>query len=427
MSVPSAPRVKTGALRALAISLLVGAVVAAAVPSVVEAGHSWNNYHWARTSNPFTVQLGNNVTTDAWNTALGIASADWTASNGLDTTVVTGSGTCEQPTAGRIEVCNADYGKIGWLGLAQIWIYSDGHIAQGTAKMNDQYFNQSPYDTETWRQYVMCQEVGHDFGLGHTDETHSNANQGTCMDYTNDPDGGPGGASETDPNNMHPNKHDFDQLTKIYRHKDRFSSVAGASGSSAAPPGLSRAAAVNPSGPERGGVSVFEADLGGGNRQVTFVIWADADLLAAARANDRAPVGDGVEAEVPVDGDGDGLTDEREVALGTDPANADSDADGLLDGDEVLAGTDPLTADGVAAPSADAGFDVGAAVVTNDAVNLRAAPSRQADVVTELAAGTPLTVTGAAEEGQGLVWVPVVSSDGTLVGYVAADFLTPAA
>lgn len=44
----------------------------------------------------------------------------------------------------------------------------------------------------------------------------------------------------------------------------------------------------------------------------------------------------------PVDTDGDGLTDEEEAALGTDPNNRDSDGDGISDGDEVAAGTDPL-------------------------------------------------------------------------------------
>jgi hypothetical protein len=44
----------------------------------------------------------------------------------------------------------------------------------------------------------------------------------------------------------------------------------------------------------------------------------------------------------PIDTDNDGLTDEEELALGTDPNNADTDGDGINDGDEVLAGTDPL-------------------------------------------------------------------------------------
>ncbi len=43
-----------------------------------------------------------------------------------------------------------------------------------------------------------------------------------------------------------------------------------------------------------------------------------------------------------VDSDGDGLTDAREVELGTDPFNADTDGDGISDADEIAAGTDPL-------------------------------------------------------------------------------------
>lgn len=48
----------------------------------------------------------------------------------------------------------------------------------------------------------------------------------------------------------------------------------------------------------------------------------------------------------PEDVDCDGLTNDEEIALGTDPNNPDSDADGLLDGEEVNThGTDPLNPD----------------------------------------------------------------------------------
>jgi len=47
-----------------------------------------------------------------------------------------------------------------------------------------------------------------------------------------------------------------------------------------------------------------------------------------------------------LDTDQDGLTDCREVELGTDPLKADTDGDGLSDGDEVLKyGTNPLNPD----------------------------------------------------------------------------------
>jgi hypothetical protein len=47
----------------------------------------------------------------------------------------------------------------------------------------------------------------------------------------------------------------------------------------------------------------------------------------------------------PKDSDGDGLTDDKEKALGTDPLSDDSDKDGLKDGTEVDLGTDPLSDD----------------------------------------------------------------------------------
>ena len=47
------------------------------------------------------------------------------------------------------------------------------------------------------------------------------------------------------------------------------------------------------------------------------------------------------EPDTPVDTDGDGINDDDEATLGTDPENPDSDGDGFLDGDELETG-DPL-------------------------------------------------------------------------------------
>ena len=165
----------------------------AAFPGPASANHSWGNYHWARTANPFTLKLGNNVSS-TWLSYLENASNEWTKSIPLDTEIVSGSTkprTCKS-TTGRVEVCSEKYGNNGWLGIAQIWI-SGSHIMQGVVKLNDTYFNAAKYNTPAWRNLVMCQEVGHTFGLDHQDEGFDGDNLGTCMDYTNDPDGGAGG------------------------------------------------------------------------------------------------------------------------------------------------------------------------------------------------------------------------------------------
>jgi hypothetical protein len=246
--------------------LTVALAVLAFQPST-SAHHRWRKFHWARESNPFTVKLGKNLST-AWTSYLTSASADWNNSDVLFTTTVTGGtnpSTCA-PTAGRVEVCNAAYGTTGWLGVAQVWVSRGSHITQGTVKVNDTYFNQARYNSPSWRQQVMCQEVGHTFGLDHQDENFNNANLGTCMDYTNDPDG--------PPSNVSPNSHDFEELAIIYGHFDSFTSVRAATGQA-------NAALHNVSEwghlvkvAHGGKTQIFERQLPNGQRVVTFVIWA---------------------------------------------------------------------------------------------------------------------------------------------------------
>src|SRR4029453_1923478 len=81
------------------------------------------------------------------------------------------------------------------------------------------------YNSNAWRQLVTCQEVGHTFGLDHQDENFTNANLGTCMDYTNDPS-----------TNQHPNQHDYDQLEAIYAHLDGGGGGGGGGGCGHCPP-----------------------------------------------------------------------------------------------------------------------------------------------------------------------------------------------
>ncbi len=269
-------KVTINAIRLLVVAIAV--FLAITLPTSSSANHQWGNYHWARQSNPFTVKLGDNVSS-TWDSYLATASSDWSASSVLNTTVVTGNGSNPRrctPTSGRVQICNTTYGQNGWLGIASIWANGD-HITQGTVKMNDTYFNLAQYNTPAWRRLVMCQEVGHTFGLDHQDETFDNVNLGTCMDYTNDPDGGAGGASNNDPSNEHPNSHDYAELDSIYQHVDTTTTVGFTVGNSAQdidtndPRDWGNAVRAN----NAGRAILFERDLGQGRRLFTFVYWAD--------------------------------------------------------------------------------------------------------------------------------------------------------
>lgn len=254
------------------ILLTVGLVTA----TTADASHAWGNYHWGRTANPFTLQIGDNVSS-AWDATLRTTSADWSQSTVLDTTIVagkTGNPRRCTPTVGRVEVCDEKYGFNGWLGVASIWA-SGNHITQGTVKLNNSYFNTATYNTPAWRNLVSCQEVGHTLGLNHQDENSTNAPLGTCMDYTNDPTP-----------NQHPNQHDYDQLVTIYTHTDAGTTLAaGAASSSARDRAVASAACGDEHGiPAQAGPSdgdTFVCDLGGGLRRITHVFWIPPGLPGA--------------------------------------------------------------------------------------------------------------------------------------------------
>jgi hypothetical protein len=258
-------------LLAVATAAAIVAVIAVIAPiSPAQANHSWGNYHWARTSNPFTLRLDRNLTS-TWYSYLNEASSDWTQSNVLNTTVATGSfgsrASCT-PATGRVEVCNYTYGNTGWLGIASISITSGNHISRALVAVNDTYFNQSQYNSAPWRRLVMCQEVGHAFGLDHQDENQTNGNLGTCMDYTNNPSG--------PPSNEHPNSHDYSQLQSIYSHLDSFNTPASFGSF-----GASSLAQQSPTdwgtvvrGSVRQGQSVYLRTHANGAYTLTFVTWA---------------------------------------------------------------------------------------------------------------------------------------------------------
>jgi len=214
--------------RRLALAISVGLAGAIVTPAI-HANHSWGGYHWARTTPQFTLKLGNNLTTADWKAHLMQTSSDWNSGNSAVLTAIV-AGTSNKRCAmvqGTTQVCNGTYGKNGWLGLASINITGGVHITQGTAKMNDTYFNSAPYNNPNEREHVMCQEVAHTFGLDH--QSTDGSSQNSCMDYFSNTGTNAGSSLSTKPN-----QHDFDELNLIYGHLDATSTVASIAAATAA-------------------------------------------------------------------------------------------------------------------------------------------------------------------------------------------------
>ncbi len=201
--------------------LLSGVFVAVVFGAVLSASHSWGGYHWARTTPQFTLKLGDNLTTGDWRGHLAQTSSDWNSGNSpVLTGIVAGtSGKQCRMVAGTTQVCNRAYGNNGWLGLASINISGGTHITQGSAKMNDTYFDTATYNNPNERQHVMCQEVAHTFGLDH--QSTDGSSQNSCMDYFSNTGANAGSTLSTKPN-----AHDFQELGIIYQHLDSTTTVA---------------------------------------------------------------------------------------------------------------------------------------------------------------------------------------------------------
>lgn len=206
-----------------ASTLVIAATVSLVVAAPGLANNAWNGYHWPEgSSDPhdgsITLNLVEDLTT-AYGDAYSGALTDWhRGSNGDKGPLWLNSSpagarpdACDNVAtedagaqiAGTIHLCNGPYGTNGWLGLARIWLAPDGHIEAGVALMNDSYMLEDPYDDPNAAQHVLCQELGHTFGLDHV----GGPKKRSCM---NDRWG------LWDPAFVGPNQHDYDTLDEIY-------------------------------------------------------------------------------------------------------------------------------------------------------------------------------------------------------------------
>ena len=196
----------------LALLLSVGNLAA---PAAAVTTGSWNDYRWARSG---TLALKTvNRTSSEWTSYFAPALRGWSIAPQID--LIGSRGTvnsaCDAVYA-TIQVCNGKYGANGWLGYANVWL-SAGRIVQATVRLNDTYFSQSTYNADTWRTSTLCQELGHTLGLAHNNANRGDTNTGSCMDYTNDPDGG----LKYGKSNLAPGSMDFTGLNVIYKTLDR--------------------------------------------------------------------------------------------------------------------------------------------------------------------------------------------------------------
>jgi hypothetical protein len=260
-------------MRASSIRVLLSGCFVAVFAAGLSATHSWGGYHWARTTPQFTLKLGDNMSSADWKGHLSQASKDWNSGNSaVLTAIVAGQSNrrCSM-VAGTTQVCNGSYGNNGWLGLASINITGGTHITQGSAKMNDTYFNTATYNNPNERQHVVCQEVAHTFGLDHQSTNGSSLD--TCMDYFSNTGANAGSTLSTKPN-----AHDFEELNIIYSHLDGTKTVSGQTVLSPSASGVnddpnSWGQLVSQS--QNGRSSTYEQFEHDGSKTVTHVFWTE--------------------------------------------------------------------------------------------------------------------------------------------------------
>lgn len=254
--------------RSLVVVLLIAIV---AVPATLFATHSWGGYHWARQTSQFTLKLGDNMTTADWKSHLSSSSANWNSGNSAVLTAIvpgTSNKRCSM-VAGTTQVCNGRYGNNGWLGLASINITGGTHITQGSAKMNDTYFDTATYNNPNEREHVVCQEIAHTFGLDH--QSTDGSSQNSCMDYFSNTGANAGSTLSTKPN-----AHDFEELNIIYAHLDSTTTVAAKTNPAASASDVSNdpnswGQLISQS--RNGRSSTYERIENDGSKTVTHVYW----------------------------------------------------------------------------------------------------------------------------------------------------------
>ncbi|MCH7663864.1 MAG: hypothetical protein IH859_08365 [Chloroflexi bacterium] len=201
--------------RTIILPVLAALLIAVLAVGIAFADNQWSSYHYERPSSAeLILDIGDCHTPSVynnWSAMLTNVIADWNN--------IPGAG--DNPEIGfNLTACGAtinsyndDYGNTGWLGLASIRVSRGryAHIVSGRSQINEFYIDYPDYfgfDQAVEWQQVLCQEIGHDFGLNHNREGSSGGTpDDTCMNDDIRPLRFPS-----------PNVHDDEMFTEMYTH-----------------------------------------------------------------------------------------------------------------------------------------------------------------------------------------------------------------
>lgn len=253
-------------LTSFASGFALATVVTLGAASTALATHQWSKYHWERDGGPLSLVVGDHHQSTSGNTgtigtvnfcnsladgcpnwsillqtgASGSAPTDYDSDGVIREWNGSGTETAPDELAGHFSIgftgssenigsYNDDYGDSGWLGIASIYVTrgKNKHIVEGESKVNDYYVPEPFLGGEDYQGFneevewlaVLCQEIGHDLGLGHTSGD-------TCMNTATRP-----------LRNATPNTHDYDQLIEMYTHDHGDGGDGGGGGGGGGPGG----------------------------------------------------------------------------------------------------------------------------------------------------------------------------------------------
>lgn len=148
---------------------------------------------------------------DSWAPYLEQSKKDWNLSRKILISI-DGAGH-EVPMYYRDDYKEDDGSPAQWIG-AYFQAVSGGHQT-GSVGFNKQKMDELNLNTPEYIQFLVCHELGHSIGMGHSDVNNNNANLGTCSDYSRQPGGG-GQYGTLD--NLHPSSIDIEAINLLYQH-----------------------------------------------------------------------------------------------------------------------------------------------------------------------------------------------------------------